>query len=167
MVAVAKEVAMPMEIGGLVRRGGRRKGASQVPPWVKHGGGTVGGTAGRLKVKMSSSLDRQVDIKWGYPEGRGLRGLVLWRDPWSVDRVERAVEDVSGRRGSRPSPRKSSFHVPGHPRPSQAWPLPHTWWPSLLSGPPLSGPDHPPPFLDWFIGSEIVSSASAAAIHPS
>lgn len=123
MVAVARGVAALMETGGLGRRRGRRRGASQVPPWVKHGGGTVGSTAGRLKARTSSSLDRQVDIKWGYPGGReGLRGLVLWRDPWAVDRVERAVEDVSGRRGSRPSPRKSSFHVLGHPRPSQAWP---------------------------------------------
>ena len=63
---------------------------------MKDSGGTVG-RAGRQRrsrvgVEKGCGLGRLVDIKWGCPGGRGLRGLVLRRVRWAVGRGERATE---------------------------------------------------------------------------
>ena len=53
----------------------------------------LGGRGGAgLEGRVGCGLGRLVDIKWGCPGGRGLRGLVLRRALWAVGRGERATE---------------------------------------------------------------------------
>lgn len=53
----------------------------------------LGGRGGAgLEWRVGCGLGRLVDIKWGCPGGRRLRGLVLRRVRWAVGRGERATE---------------------------------------------------------------------------
>lgn len=87
---------------------------------MKDGDGAVGRAGrqrrSRVEGRVSSHLDRLVDIKWG----RRLRGLALRRALWAVGRVDRAMGAVRGRRGSRPSPWKAACGI-------SAFPLPCAW----------------------------------------